>query len=172
MLLLSFIYLSVLYSTNDSLVFKPWICFFYRQDLVPHLLLFFPPSPPRGQICLLFSLFPPPVKQLSTQLLLYIYIRKKVKSLSLVRFFVTPWTAAYQAPPSMGFSRQAYWSGLPFPSPVHESEKWNWSHSVVSDSLWPHELQPTRLLRPWDFPGKSTGVGCHCLLHFASFTWI
>ena len=113
MLLLSFIYLSVLYSTNDSLVFKPWICFFYRQDLVPHLLLFFPPSPPRGQICL----FPPPVKQLSTQLLLYIYIRKKVKSLSLVRFFVTPWTAAYQAPPSMGFSRQAYWSGLPFPSP-------------------------------------------------------
>ena len=89
MLLLSFIYLSVLYSTNDSLVFKPWICFFYRQDLVPHLLLFFPPSPPRGQICL----FPPPVKQLSTQLLLYIYIRKKVKSLSLVRFFVTPWTA-------------------------------------------------------------------------------
>ena len=29
----------------------------------------------------------------------------------------------------------------------------------------PHGLQPTRLLRPWDFPGKSTGVGCHCLLH-------
>ena len=34
----------------------------------------------------------------------------------------------------------------------------------MSDSLWPHGLQPTRLLRPWDFPGKSTGVGCHCLL--------
>ena len=33
-----------------------------------------------------------------------------------------------------------------------------------SDSLWPHGLQPTRLLRPWDFPGKGTGVGCHCLL--------
>ena len=32
------------------------------------------------------------------------------------------------------------------------------------DSLRPHGLQPTRLLRPWDFPGKSTGVGCHCLL--------
>ena len=42
--------------------------------------------------------------------------------------------------------------------------KWKWSHSVVSDSSWPHGLQPTRLLRPWDFPGKSTGVGCHCLL--------
>ena len=34
----------------------------------------------------------------------------------------------------------------------------------MSDSSRPHELQPTRLLRPWDFPGKSTGVGCHCLL--------
>ena len=40
-----------------------------------------------------------------------------VKSLSCVRLFATPWTAAYQAPPSMGFSRQEYWSGLPFPSP-------------------------------------------------------
>ena len=41
----------------------------------------------------------------------------KVKLLSLVRLFVTPRTVAYQAPPSMGFSRQEYWSGLPFPSP-------------------------------------------------------
>ena len=41
----------------------------------------------------------------------------KVKSLSHVRLFVTPWTAAYQAPPSKGFSRQEYWSGVPLPSP-------------------------------------------------------
>ena len=41
----------------------------------------------------------------------------KVKLLSRVRLFATPWTAAYQAPPSMGFSRQECWSGLPFPSP-------------------------------------------------------
>ena len=41
----------------------------------------------------------------------------KVKSLSCVRLFVTPWTVAYQAPPSVGFSRQQYQSGLPFPSP-------------------------------------------------------
>ena len=66
--------------------------------------------------------------------------------------------------PSLEFPRQAYWSGLPFPSPVHESEKWKQSHSVVSNSSWPHGLQPTRLLCPWDFPGKSTGVGCHCLI--------
>ena len=39
-----------------------------------------------------------------------------------------------------------------------------WSHSVVSNSLWPHGLWPTRLLRPWNFPDKSTGVGCHFLL--------
>ena len=41
----------------------------------------------------------------------------EVKSLSRVRLFATPWTVAYQAPPSMGFSRQECWSGLPFPSP-------------------------------------------------------
>ena len=40
-----------------------------------------------------------------------------VKSLSRVQLVVTPWTAAYQAPPSMGFSRHEYWSGLPLPSP-------------------------------------------------------
>ena len=42
----------------------------------------------------------------------------KVKSLSRVQLLATPWTAAYQAPPSMGFSRQEYWSGLPLPSPI------------------------------------------------------
>ena len=42
------------------------------------------------------------------------------------------------------------------------------SCSVVSSSLRPNGLQPTRLLCPWDFPGKSTGVGCHCLLHQCS----
>ena len=52
----------------------------------------------------------------------------KVKLLSIVRLLSTPWTAAYQAPPSMGFSRQEYWSGVPLPSP-----------------LWPHGLQHIRL---------------------------
>ena len=44
-------------------------------------------------------------------------VEVKVKSLSCVQLLPTPWTAAYQAPPSMGFSRQEYWSGLPLPSP-------------------------------------------------------
>ena len=53
---------------------------------------------------------------------------------SRVRLCATPETAAHQAPPSLGFSRQEHWSGLPLPSPMHESEKWKWSRSVVSDS--------------------------------------
>ena len=91
---------------------------------------------------------------------------KLLSRFSHVRLSATPETAAHQASPSLGFSRQEPWSGLPFPSPMHESEKWKWSCSVVSDSSRPHGLQPTRLLRPWDFPGKSTGVGCHRLLQF------
>ena len=51
----------------------------------------------------------------------------KVKSLSHVRLLATPWTGAYQAPPSMGFSRQEYWSGVPSPSP----------HSITSYPLSP-----------------------------------
>ena len=39
-----------------------------------------------------------------------------------VRLFMTPWTAAHQAPPSMGFSKQEYWSGVPLPSPMHDSK--------------------------------------------------
>ena len=42
--------------------------------------------------------------------------------------------AAHQAPSSLGFSRKEHWSGLPFPSPMHEREKWKWSRSVMSDS--------------------------------------
>ena len=53
---------------------------------------------------------------------------------SRVRLCATPETAAHQAPPPLGFSRQEHWSGLPFPSPMHESEKRKWSCSVVSDS--------------------------------------
>ena len=63
-----------------------------------------------------------------------------------------------------GFSRQEHWSGLPFSSPMHESEKSKWSRLIMSDSSQIQGLQPTRLLHPWDFPGKSAGVGCHCLL--------
>ena len=87
------------------------------------------------------------------------------KSLQSCSTLCDPLDGCPSGSPSLGFSRQEYWSGLPFASPVHKSEKWKWSCSVVSHSSRPHELQPTRLLCPWDFPGKSTGVGCHCLLY-------
>ena len=71
---------------------------------------------------------------------------------------------AHQAPLFLGFSRQEHWSGLPFPSPMHESEKWKGSLSVMSDSVRPQRQQPTRLHCPWDSPGKNIRVGCHFLL--------
>ena len=49
---------------------------------------------------------------------------------------------AHQASPSLGFSRQEHWSGLPFPSPMHESEKWKWNCSIVSDSSNPMDCSP------------------------------
>ena len=61
-------------------------------------------------------------------------MKVKVKLLSPVQLFAAPWTSVYQAPPSMGFPRQEYWSGLPLPSSMHETEKWKWSRSVVSHS--------------------------------------
>jgi len=56
------------------------------------------------------------------------------KSLQSCPTLCDPIDDSHQAPPSLGFSRQEQWSGLPFPSPMHESEKWKWSRSVVSDS--------------------------------------
>ena len=80
-----------------------------------------------------------------------------------VRLCETPETAAHEAPPSLGFSRQEHWSELPFPSPVLKVESES-KVSVVSDSVQPHRLQPTRLPHPWDSPRKNTGLGCHFLL--------
>ena len=66
----------------------------------------------QGQICLLLKVFDLVI------LILSFYLGKvKVKSFSHVRLFATPWTVAHQAPLSMEFSRQEYWSGVPFPSP-------------------------------------------------------
>ena len=88
---------------------------------------------------------------------------------SRVWLCATPQTAAHQTPPSLGFSRQEHWSGLPFPSPMHESEKWKWSRSVVSDPMdcsLPgssiHGIFQARVLE-W--------VGCHCLLHTRYLGW-
>ena len=75
----------------------------------------------------------------------------KVKSLSRVRLFVIPWTAAYQAPLSMGFSRQEYWSGVPFIAlPVINMKQQKLSGwSLKSTNLFAHMLP--------DFPSPSCG---------------
>ena len=66
----------------------------------------------------------------------------KVKSLSHVWLLVTPWTVAHQAPPSMGFSRQEYWSGVPLPSP-----EWTWKQSKTQILTFPPE---TLVAQIWD----------------------
>ena len=74
----------------------------------------------------------------------------KVKSLSRVRLLGTPWTAAYQAPPSMGFSRQEYWSGVPLPS-LH----YNICHAKVFISKIEKNIPLIMVVKnqPEDFPG-------------------
>ena len=64
-----------------------------------------------------------------------------MKSLSHVQLFVTPWTVAYQAPPSMGFSRQEYWSGLPFPSARSKRLLISWLQSPSAVILEPQKIK-------------------------------
>ena len=99
----------------------------------------------------------------------------KVKSLSHVQLFVTPWTAAYQALPSMGFSRQEYWSGVPLNILLNITHNCplltslssvQFSRSVMSDSLRPHESQHTRPPCPSPTPRVHSDSGpssqwCH-----------
>ena len=59
----------------------------------------------------------------------------KVKSLSRVRLFATPWTAAYQAPSPIGFSRQEYWSGVPLPSPTNLAGVFKFIPTTCEDRL-------------------------------------
>ena len=80
----------------------------------------------------------------------------KVKSLSHVWLFTTPWTVAYQAPPSMGVSRQEYWSGLPLPSPCGFP-----THCLIRFLLKEELFFKTEvnLLKP-----------CHCLTKFMTYS--
>ena len=92
--------------------------------------------------------------------------RKKVKLLSHVRLLATPWTAAYQAPPSMAFSRQEYWSGVPLPSRMTNLDcikkqrhyfadqgLYGQSYGFSSSHVWIWELDPKEgwALKNWCF---------------------
>ena len=87
------------------------------------------------------------------------------KSLQLFLTLCDPIDGSQPGSPVPGILQAGTLEWVAISSPMHESEKWKWCHSVVSDSQRPYGLQPNRLLRLWDFPNKSTGVGCHCLLH-------
>ena len=84
-----------------------------------------------------------------------------VKSLSRVRLLATLWTAAHQAPLSMGFSRQEYWSGASSPSPKNTGVC---IYSLLCQLLRRVQLFMTPMACPWNSPGKNTGVVCHSLL--------
>ena len=99
-----------------------------------------------------------------------IHAAAAAKSLQSCPTLCSPIDGMPPGSPIPGIPQARHWSGLPFPSPVHKSEKWKWSRSVVSNSSRPHGLQPTRLFCPWDFPGKSSRVDCHCLLYIC--TWL
>ena len=98
-------------------------------------------------------------------------VKVKVKSLSRVRLFVTPWTAAHQAPPSMGFSRQEYWSGVPLPSlrnSLHGIKKAKFECAahcfqnicIVLVIIPRRQWHPTPVLLPRKSHGQRSLVGC------------
>ena len=88
----------------------------------------------------------------------------KVKSLSCVRFFATPWIAACHVPPSMGFSKQEYWSRLPFPSPEDLPDSGNQTQvSCIVGRLF--TIWATREALPggsWFLPGSDSSLRFKC----------
>ena len=125
-----------------------------------------PPSSSRIFFCQSLALSPYMFQNILSKRKTCIYwAAAAAKSLQSCPTLCNPIEGSPPGSPVPGILQEEHWRGLPFPSPVHESEKWKWSRSVVSDSSRSHGLQPARLLHLWDFPGKSTGVGCHCLLH-------
>ena len=115
----------------------------------------------------------------------------EVKSLSHVQLFVTPWTVAYKAPLSMEFSRQEYWSGLPFPSPgdlldpgIELGSPALQADTLPSEppgklcanhhtpSLEPVDTRPLDRHSPWAFPGLLPYLGSPgCQVIWVGLTW-
>ena len=103
----------------------------------------------------------------------------KMKSLSRVRLLATPWTAAHQAPPSMGFSRQEYWSGVPLPSPESDiTEQLNWMIFFLQISVrvfLPSNLGPSNVDQLWSKVAQRLSppamVGCRHTLFNNTWIW-
>ena len=90
----------------------------------------------------------------------------KVKSLSHVRLLATPWTTAYQAPPFMGFSRQEYWSGVPFAFPggsqIHLPMQETWVQSLGQEDLLEKAMATHSSILAWEIPWTEEPVLCSC----------
>ena len=117
-----------------------WPCFAFITPLPGRFLIPPPPHPHHKLLCTLAA----------------------AKSLQLCPTLCDPRDGNPPGCPVPGIlqARTLEWVAISFSS----AWKWKWGRSVVSDCSRPHGLQPTRLPCPWDFPGKSSGVGCHCLL--------
>ena len=102
-----------------------------------------------------------------------------MKSLSHVQFFATPWTVAYQAPHSMGFPRQEYWSGLPFPSPgdlpdpgIEPGSPALQADALISEPPGSNRNEPIPTATDYcrfathGFPLSVTGIACRALFPF------
>ena len=114
-----------------------------------------------------------------TYMYIYVYVSIRIciyaaavaaKSLQSCPILCDPIDGSPPVSPIPGILQARTLECAPFPFPMHESENWKCSLLVVSDSSQSRGLQPTRLFCPWDFPGKSTGVGYHCLLHLYKCT--
>ena len=100
----------------------------------------------------------------------------KVKSLSRVQLLATPWTVAHQAAPSMGFSRQEYWSGVPLPSLPRLCSGKEFTcqcrrlrfYPLVRKIPWRREWQPTVVFLPRESPGQRSLVGT---VHGVAKSW-
>ena len=91
----------------------------------------------------------------------------KANSLSRVRLCATPWTAAYQAPPSMGFSRQEYWSGQSCPAPFRYD-----LHQILGEGeggkIWENDIETCKIscMKRVASPGSMHDTGCLGLVHW------
>ena len=86
-------------------------------------------------------------------------------SRSVVSDSATPWTAAYQAPPSMGFSRQKYWSGVPLPSPKEESEKVGLKLNIQKT-----KIMASGPVTSWQIDGETVETVAHFILGGSKIT--
>ena len=97
--------------------------------------------------------------------------KEKVKSLSCVRLLATPRTAAYQAPPSMGFSRREYWSGVPLPSPPFTIWVHKWEGTVYEQEMGLHKT--TNLPAHWSWtsqPSECQEINFCCPLSYPVYS--